>query len=280
MSLPGDNRPPDDAVRNDPLRNDAVQEEGALLARWRAEEGGQPPGWDFSALHGRMVETPLPWSPDKIWRDVLRLSRHVLDMGTGGGELLSGFASLLPTDTVATEGWPPNLPVARAALEPYGITVVGYDPDQDEVMPFPDQRFDLVLNRHESFDAAEVARVLVPGGVFVTQQVGGLELGELHELTGKVPDNPEVTLREFTHRLTEAGLEVVDDGEDRGWYEFVDVAALVAYLRLVPWDVPPDFSVDRYRDALWELHQRGPARGEPVRLTKIRFWLRARKPLL
>lgn len=258
---------------------DAPTDDDALVASWRAEEVGQPPGWDFTALSERMSETPEPWNLDKIWRDQLKLSRHVLDMGTGGGEFLSSFASALPSDTVATEGWPPNLPVARERLTPHGITVVQHDSDHDMAMPFPDRRFDLVLNRHEGFDAAEVERVLVQGGVFVTQQVGGLEMGELHELTGKEPDNPDVTLRELTRQLTAAGLEVVDDGEDRGWYEFVDVAALVAYLQLVPWDVPDDFSVDRYLDALWELHRRGPARGEPVQLTRIRFWLRARKPL-
>ena len=31
-------------------------------------------------------------------------------------------------------------------------------------------------------------------------------------------------------------------------YRFGDVAALVAYLRLVPWDAPDDFTVDRYGD--------------------------------
>jgi len=30
-----------------------------------------------------------------------------------------------------------------------------------------------VINRHESFSASEVFRVLKPGGIFVTQQVGG-----------------------------------------------------------------------------------------------------------
>ncbi|HIT74186.1 MAG TPA: class I SAM-dependent methyltransferase [Candidatus Avipropionibacterium avicola] len=244
------------------------------------EETGQPDGWDFSVLEGRVSETPLPWNLERICREALRLSRHVLDMGTGGGEHLKRFANQLPTDTVATEGWQPNIPVAQQALEPLGITVVPYDPDTDRQMPFPDNRFDLILNRHESFDAQEVARVLAPGGVFITQQVGGTELGELHQVTGKRPDHPEVTLRNFSRQLTDADLEIVDDGEDRGWYEFVDVAALVAYLQFVPWDVPHDFSVERYRGALWELHRRGPMYGEPLRLTKIRFWLRARKPIM
>jgi hypothetical protein len=35
---------------------------------------------------------------------------------------------------------------------------------------FRDGAFDLVANRHEAFVATEVARVLSPGGTFVTQQ--------------------------------------------------------------------------------------------------------------
>ncbi|MGD7706502.1 class I SAM-dependent methyltransferase [Microlunatus sp. Y2014] len=249
-----------------------------LLAAWRAEEGGQPEGWDFSSLGGRMTGTPLPWDLDAMYRELLGRASRVLDMGTGGGEYLRSFADDLPDDTVATEGWRPNVPVARAALQPYGIEVVEHDPDSEPRMPFPDGRFDLVLNRHEAFDVAELARVLAPGGTFVTQQVGGLEVGELHALTGKQPDNPQVTLERCRSALGDAGLEVVASGQDSGWYEFVDVAALVAYLQLVPWDVPDDFSVDRYRDALLTLHERGPAIGKPVRLTKLRFWIRAVRP--
>ncbi len=46
----------------------------------------------------------------------------------------------------------------------------------------PTGRFDLILNRHESYHPGEIARVLAPGGTFLTQQVGGDELGELREL--------------------------------------------------------------------------------------------------
>lgn len=250
-----------------------------LLDVWRAEETGQPEGWDFSRLAGRMTETAEPWQLDRMWRDALHLSRHALDMGTGGGEFLRRFAAALPNDTVATEGWPPNVGVAKAALEPYGVTVVQHDPDADVHMPFLDGRFDLVLNRHEAFRADEVARVLSPGGVFITQQVGGDEMAELHAVTGHRPPHPEITLRNCRRQLEAAGLEVLDEGESRGSYAFVDVAALVAYLQLVPWDVPDDFSVDRYPASLWRLHRDGPARGRPVRLTRVRFWIRARKPL-
>lgn len=253
-----------------------------LLSHWRAEETGQPGGWDFSALEGRVREDEVPWDFAGIVRDELGCATRVLDMGTGGGEFLLSLADALPPDTVATEGFAPNVPVARAALEPHGITVVGWAHDEDDTayqrMPFPDGRFDLVINRHESYDPREIGRVLAPSGVFVTQQVGGDEVEELHRLTGKQPDHPEVTYPLHRAALEHSGLVVLDGAEHVGTYEYVDVAALVAYLQIVPWDVPDDFSVDRYAEALLHLHHSGPAHGDPIRLTQKRFWLKATRP--
>lgn len=253
-----------------------------LLAAWRAEESEQPEGWDFSSLDGRMSEDDVPWDLDAEYVAALDEAEHVLDMGTGGGEHLLGFADRLPSDTVATEGWPANVSVARRALQPRDIDVVAW-PRADESdldrMPFPDGRFDLVLNRHEAMHPPEAARVLTPGGVVLTQQVGGDELGELHALTGHRPQAPHVQYARFREAFSRAGLEVLAGAEHVGHYEFGDVAALVAYLQLVPWDVPDDFGVDRYADALMTLHESGPAQGRPVRLTRKRFWLRARRPM-
>ncbi|GAA4422243.1 hypothetical protein GCM10023169_16330 [Georgenia halophila] len=259
-----------------------VDELWGLITAWRAEERPQPEGWDFSALDGRMSESAVPWDLDASYRETLDGARSVLDMGTGGGEFLLRFRDVLPQDTTAAEGWEPNAPVARAALAPHGFEVVQFgQPDDDPAparMPFPDGRFDVVLNRHEAYHPAEVARVLRPGGTFVTQQVGGGELAELAAVTGVCPSVPQIRYEEFRDALAGAGLEVVDGAEWSGTYEFTDVAAVVAYLQMVPWQGPADFSVDRYVRALLALHDAGPAHGEPVRLSRKRFWLRARKP--
>nr|WP_275578569.1 methyltransferase domain-containing protein [Yimella sp. NH-Cas1] len=96
-------------------------------------------------------------------------------MGTGGGEHLLQFADLLPADTTATEGWQPNIAVAQRNLAPYGIEVIEYGAPDDDVgsarMPFRDDRFDLVLNRHESYSARELARVTAPGGTVLTAEL-------------------------------------------------------------------------------------------------------------
>lgn len=161
----------------------------------------------------------------------------------------------------------------------YNIGVVGANPDEvDSHLPFADGSFDLVLNRHESYDPTEVWRTLCPGGVFVTQQVGGDELGEVRNAFGMSPYAPECTYELFRAGLVDAGFDVVGGAESVGHYVFSDIAALVAYVQLVPWDVPDDFTVQLYADELLGLHQRGPASGEPFRATRKRFWLKAIKP--
>ncbi len=221
-----------------------------LLDRWRGEETGQPHGWDFSHITGRVNEDQVPWDLSVLYRRHLRSARHVLDMGTGGGEYLRQFADALPTDTTATEAWERNVPLARAALAPLGVDVVAWGADEpafDPQMPFPDGRFDLVLNRHEAYNAVEVFRVLAAGGTFLTQQVAADNLIELRDLLGFSPGITHVTYAGCCAALLAAGLQVVDGADHTGTDEFIDVAALVAYLQLVPWEVPPDFSVDLHR---------------------------------
>ena len=250
-----------------------------LIKAWQAEECPQPPGWDFSNLEPRMTESTEPWELSGEYRAALRRATRVLDMGTGGGEYLLSFADLLPADTVATEAWSPNVAAAQHSLAPYGIDVVEYGAPDDDVdalsMPFEDGRFDLVLNRHESYSPREVARVLEPEGMFLTQQVGGDECGELAEWLGAHNELPQVNLTAFRDQLQEAGFQVLDGAEHIGAYTFDDVGALVAYLQLVPWETPDDFTVAGYADRLLTLHE--STGGGPLVLTRKRFWIKAQR---
>lgn len=256
--------------------NDAL-----LLDAWRAEEAVVPEGWDFGPLDGRVHEEDPPWDFSSACRAAIMTATRVLDLGTGGGEQLLTFVDVLPPGTLATEGWEPNVPVATEALSPHGISVHRYDSEGVPRVPLPFEGgcVDLVIARHESFDAAEVARVLRPGGTFLTQQVGGDDAAELHVLFGAPFAYPEVLLPQVASSVAAAGLVVEESASWAGRARFDDVGALVRYLRIVPWDVPDDFGVDRYARVLLDLHRRGPARGEPVLITPTRFWLRARKPL-
>jgi SAM-dependent methyltransferase len=243
-----------------------------LLELWRCEHQRPVKGWDFAELRGRYVEQQPPWSYDGLARSVLAGARSALDMGTGGGEALLRLVGVLPGDTVATEGWPPNVPVARRNLSPQGIEVMEYDAERDESMPFEDDRFDVVLNRHEAYRASEVHRILRPGGRFLTQQVDGRDFEETQAIFGGHSGWPHITLTNLRAEAAEAGLDVEEAREWRGTATFADVAALVRYFAMVPWEVPDDFAVDRYAQQLLELHHSR----SPLQFTQRRFYLLGR----
>jgi len=220
-----------------------------------AHSGGEMEGWTFAAMTapGRMESDPLPWSYGTIVVPWIQTATSLLDMGTGGGELLDGLRPL-PRETHATEGWPPNIPVARQRLERLGVQVHEIK-DETEPLPFTDASFDLVLNRHESYDPAEVYRILKPGGRFITQQVGGQNDRDLNDLfeTGPEIDYSDLTLERSVADLERAGFEVLDQREAFPATRFFDVGALVFYLRATPWQIA-GFNPEAFRGKLFELH--------------------------
>src|SRR5690625_4942362 len=97
-------------------------------------------GWDFSVLDGRLVAEEPPWDFEADCLEALRDAKRVLDLGTGGGERVLRLRSQLPVglwpDVTATEGWKPNLPIARENLGEIDVDVVEYDPDAGDALPF------------------------------------------------------------------------------------------------------------------------------------------------
>jgi SAM-dependent methyltransferase len=222
-------------------------------------------GWDFSWLDAKTRNAPLPWHyPDEVARHA-GTARTMLDMGTGGGEMLSTLPR--PERTVATEAWPPNVPIAANRLRPLGVGVVQYQGGPDngaqlgaipDVMPFKDGAFDLVINRHESFSAAEVARIMAPGGVFVTQQVDYGNDDDLYRLLGlEVPEEPTSWLPLAEEQVAGAALRTLTARTGTQLTQFHDIAAVIYYLRVVGWAIP-EYSRERLR-AAWADQDRWPA---------------------
>ena len=239
-------------------------------------------GWDFAYLRRRLVESPTPWDYQRIVTELLPGVDSLVDLGTGGGELLASLRSL-PRRTFATEGYPPNVLVAKRRLQPIGVEVVETQCDdnnkqtQSGALPFKDASMDLVIDRHESFIASEVFRVLKPSGRFVTQQVGGSNYPELNAALG-VTESPTWRpwdLREAVEQIERAGFMVTDSREARLEARFLDVGAVVYYLIAVPWQIP-GFSTKGYNGKLHELDQ-AIRRDGSFRVTFSRFLVQAIK---
>lgn len=233
-------------------------------------------GWDFSWLNARTTEEPLPWDYRALVKERMAGAASLLDVGTGGGEFLAGLAPHPPL-TWATEGYPPNVILARQRLEPLGIQVA--DTSQtDGILPFEDETFELVIDRHEGVLPGEVARVLKPGGRYITQQVGGQNAMELNRLLQDEPyfEYANITLRGDVEQLEAAGLSILQAREYMPDWTFYDLAGVVFYLTAVPWQIA-DFSVERYREKLLALHRQIERDGKLV-IKEHRYLIEAVKP--
>ena len=142
-----------------------------LINSWKAEEQiAHMHGWDFSHIGGRYTEdTNFPWDYRQVIGAYLTPEKKLLDIDTGGGEFLLSLGHPYE-NTAATENYPPNVQLCKETLLPLGIDF--RQADGNGGLPYPDNSFDVVIDRHGDFNPAEIYRVLKSGGVFLSQQVG------------------------------------------------------------------------------------------------------------
>ena len=185
-----------------------------LETQWLYEESiAQIHGWDFSHIEERyQEEDDLPWDYKTLVQKYVRPEDRLLDMDTGGGEFLRSIRHPYELTSV-TEGYAPNLELCRETLSPLGIDVREWQ--EGEPLPFADGSMDIILNRHGSFEVREIQRVLRPGGIFLTQQVGEDNDRELVELLlpGVEKPYPGWNLRNCRKAFEKAGFQILEQGE-------------------------------------------------------------------
>jgi SAM-dependent methyltransferase len=221
-------------------------------------------GWDFSFVEDRIVRAGTPWDYGRRVNELAAGARTLVDLGTGGGEFLSGIDPLPPC-TVATESYMRNVPVAGKRLAHVGAYVVASPgandnarqapADESGPLPFRDDSIDVVIDRHTAFRAAEVARVLRAGGAFLTQQVGTRDCIELCDALGGVTPCLSPSVDEYRRQLDDAGFDIHIASEAFCAKTFLDVGALLSYVLPIPWAFV-GFSMDTHRDRLRDIHER------------------------
>lgn len=244
------------------------------IQAWKEEEAAPFAGWDFSHIAGRWQDGELPWDYKTVVQSFLKPEMKLLDMGTGGGEFLLTLAHPFGNTSV-TEGWQPNYELCLRHLAPLGITVKFV---RDDILDFPDGSFDIILNRHESYLVDELKRVLRPGGIVITQQVGGTNNTNLSRrlIPGFTPEFPDHDLTRNLSLFTNAGFEILRSDEICMPLRFFDTGALVYFAANAPWEFP-GFSVDTHLPQLLEIDDEISRNGF-VSGTEHRFLIVARKP--
>lgn len=241
----------------------------------KEEEAAHIKGWDFSHIHGKYEEEhDLPWNYREIVRQYLRDDWNVLDYDTGGGEFLLSLNH--PFDkTSATEGFKPNVQLCKETLLPLGIHFKECsDPSR---IPYENETFDLIMNRHGSFDAGELHRLLKKDGIFITQQVGGDNERDLVEmvLPGTKKPFPHLNLKEQKKVFEDAGFHIIRGEEAYRPIKFYDIGAFVWFAHIIEWEFP-GFSVDKCFERLLKMQEIVEEKGE-VEGTIHRYLIVAKK---
>ena len=244
---------------------------------WKEEENiAHIHGWDFSHIAKRSREdTAFPWDYKTAIKKHLKPDAKLLDVDTGGGEFLLSLGHP-QENTAATEGYEPNVALCNQRLLPLGIDfragVVA------EGLPFDDESFDVIINRHGDLNPTDFYRLLKPGGLFITQQVGAKNDREFVELLcGDVPlPFPEQFLEIAEENFRQAGFHILESCECFRSYDFFDVGALVWFAKIICWEFA-GFSVDTHFENLLQaqalLEKNGVIHGQTHR-----FFLIAQKP--
>ena len=241
-------------------------------------EAGRTPmrGWEYD-YGGRIRLEPPPWDFPGRMLERCRAAASLLDMGTGGGEWLSRLPYRPPL-TVATEGWAPNLEIARGAWSPWASAWSRWRARRTTIaragraMAAGRCRSPMAPSTWSATATSPICHrrsggCWRPAAVF-TQQVAGDFNREFYALLGEpapTPEAPHWNLGFARAQLEAAELPPVAGGE--GWevLHFADVGALAWYLLNLPW-VFPGFSFRRHRERLRGLHERQAAGGAAVPL--------------
>ncbi|MDR0785671.1 MAG: class I SAM-dependent methyltransferase [Treponema sp.] len=185
----------------------------------------------LSGLKNRVQEEPLPWDLRLIVKKFLHGKQSILDMFAGNADFLNCFPTL-PPRVAFVDKLPVDAPEQVWNVKDARVRVK--HSNGDCLLPFPDASFDLILNRNGKYEISEVCRSLAPGGVFITQQIGGMNaldlcaaLGMLIKITGR-------NLVQNTAAFARAGLCLVDCGESMGKQRFYRIDDVLYYIKHIP----------------------------------------------
>ncbi len=220
------------------------------------ESVGEITGWDWSRTRTRIG--PVPWEYGEVARRFLRPDSRVLDVGTGGGEIFLGLAPYCGRG-VGTDISPQMISTARDNLPEELAHKVSFEVTTANDLRFPDESFDVVLDRHAPMNTGEIHRVLRPSGVFVTQQVGSKNTANIHEVFGVDPDrvfgrSHSEEMRARIERFEDLGCGVEARGEYNVRYWFLDVESLMFWLKAI--GVQPELDIERHWRQVDEIVER------------------------
>lgn len=211
-----------------------------------ADRVGDRTGWDFTRV--RASRDPVPWYYGEVVRRYLRPNNRVLDTGTGGGEKFISLAAHFGRG-VGIDSSQSMIETALARLTPTLAERITFEQMSVHELRFEDATFDAVLNRHSVVNPGEIARVLRPGGVFITQQVGPRNAENVTRVFGCGPGGqyrtqPGQDVDSLAKTFAALNCAIVCRAEYDVPYRYRDLESFLFWLKAIP--VPEDFDIDRH----------------------------------
>ncbi|GIP22026.1 class I SAM-dependent methyltransferase [Paenibacillus sp. J22TS3] len=235
---------------------------------------GRINGWDFSKM--KYTSEGVEWDfYDKV-RKASNKSDLLLDIGTGGGEAVLSIAD----SALLLVGIDQSSGMIKTALENAAksrIPNVRFLRMNAEKLEFPENFFNVVSCRHSEFNAEEISKVLVEGGLFLTQQVGENDKANLKATFGRgqaLGIKSGTLKNKYVTELYEAGFTDVQSFEYNATEYYETAEDFVFLLKHTP--IIPDFG--RKKSDLSTLQQfiRDNKTTQGIRTNSERFMIIAR----
>ncbi len=107
-------------------------------------------GWDFSIISKRMKVEGEKWDYVEVVKTCLNKKKVLLDIGTGGGEILLKLAPFAK-EAFGIDYSKSMIKTANENLSKSKLSNVKFKVANAEKLPFEDKKFDIVICRHSNF---------------------------------------------------------------------------------------------------------------------------------
>ena len=219
--------------------------------------------------YGYEVSTPL-YDEVSITKSYVHPEDHLAFMTVDKGQFVKDYKDY-PAATFDIEPYSETSEV-EATLE--GLPVKATKLTESNLLPFKDERIDVLMDQFSNYDKNEVLRVLKPNGTFIVNQNGSDNLHEFLSMYMPFKMRGVWDMNSCAMTLADAGFEVVETKEDRGYIRFHNLHQIQTYFRKVAPEVAENVAQYKsfYMHALDEIKQ-----NTYFQLTTYRFLVVAKK---
>ena len=201
-------------------------------------------GWDFSKIYTKL-KTKRKWDFINLVSKHISPNQVLLDIGTGGGEILLNLAAKAKF-SYGIDNSPAMIRTAKINLTKTKFkNKVKFLVEDSHALHFKEEYFDLIICRHAPFSTTEVFRVLKRGGIFITQQVAENDKISFKRIFSRGQNfgiKPGTLMRDYLFQLKNSGFNITKT-ENYNVTEYYPHKDLLFLLRNTP--IIPNFNLKK-----------------------------------